>query len=183
MIRNITKAIIHLFDYCFNHVVLRVNRVVVGKNVVIHGRLYVHNLGHLAIGDDVVINSGERYNPVGGHTRCRLIVYTGGTLRIGNGVGISNSTIVAKSLVEIGDGTLIGGSCNIWDTDFHSCDATIRGTARDQGKTKPIHIGKSVFIGAHSILLKGSEVGSRAIVGAGSIGSLRVGGDQVFIRR
>lgn len=183
MMRNTVKAIVRLFDDCFNSIVLRANRVVVGKNVTIHGRLYVHNLGHLEIGDDVVITSGERHNPVGGHTRCRLIVYAGGTLRIGSRVGISNSTVVAKSLVEIGDGTLIGGSCNIWDTDFHSLDPVIRGTSTDSGETKPILIGEKAFVGAHCILLKGTTIGARAIIGAGSAGSLRVGNDEVFIRR
>jgi acetyltransferase-like isoleucine patch superfamily enzyme len=183
MLRRLFGIISSFFDSLVNSFVLRTNRVVVGKNVVIHGRLYINNKGHIEIGDNVVIASSERRNPIGGQTRCRLIVFPGGTLRIGNEVGLSNSTVVAQSLVEIGNGTLIGGSCNIWDTDFHSLDPEIRGTDRDCGKTKPIIIGHNVFVGAHCILLKGTRIGARSVIGAGTVGSLIVGSDEVFKRR
>ena len=78
---------------------------------------------------------------------------------------------------------MIGGSCNIWDTDFHSKDADIRGTTEDRGECAPILIGERAFIGAHSVLLKGTCIGVRAIVGAASVGSLKVANDQVFTRR
>lgn len=179
MLLTMAKAVVRFFNDCFNSIVLRANRVAVGRNVVIHGRLYIHNRGSIEIGDNVVITSGNRYNPVGGHSQSRFIVYAGGSLRIGNGVGISNSTIVSQSLVEIGEGTLIGGSCNIWDTDFHSLDPEIRGGPQDVGRTRPVSIGKKAFIGAHCIVLKGSTIGDRAIVGAGSVASFRLRDDEV----
>ena len=61
-------------------------------------------------------------NPIGGDTVLRLVVGKGAELVIGNHVGISNSTIFSKNRIEIGDYVYIGGSCKIWDTDFHTLD-------------------------------------------------------------
>jgi acetyltransferase-like isoleucine patch superfamily enzyme len=183
MIRKIFRKLLLFISNAISRRILLYQGVELGDNVIVNGLVYVKNLGSISIGDNVVINSGARFNPVGGQTFTRIIVYPGGILRIGNSAGISNSTIVVQSEVIIGCGTLIGGSCNIWDTDFHSCDAAVRGTAFDQGKSKPIHVGDHAFIGAHSILLKGSKVGSRAIVGAGSVGCLKVADDQMLIAR
>lgn len=154
-----------------------------GSNVVINGRIHISNAGSIDIGDDVIINSGARFSPIGGQSVTRLIAYPGAVIRIHNGAGISNSSIVAQSQIDIGKNALIGGSCNIWDTDFHSLDASIRGTAEDRGASAPVVIGEHAFVGAHSILLKGTTIGARAIVGAASVGSLKVAADQKFIRR
>ncbi len=166
-----------------NAVIFKLNGVRCGRNFRSNGIVYVHNKGTIEIGDNVTINSGIRFSPVGGQMQTRLIVYQGGRLRICNGAGISNSTIVVESQVEIGKGVMIGGSCNIWDTDFHSLDSIIRGSTIDRGASAPIRIGDFSFIGAHTILLKGTTVGARAVVGAGSVGSLKVADDQVFVRR
>lgn len=166
-----------------NALIFKINGVRCGRNFRVNGIIYIHNRGTIEIGDNVTINSGDRFNPVGGQTIARFIVYPGGTLRISHGAGISNSTIVVQSRVEIGERVMIGGSCNIWDTDFHSLDAAIRGTPEDRGASAPVHIGDSAFIGAHSILLKSTRIGARAIVGAGSVGSLTVADDQVYVRR
>lgn len=178
--RKLVKDVFSWIDACFNRWVIYSNNIEVGRNLVIHGRLYVNNQGKIVIGNDVTINSGERYNPVGGQTRTRLIVYRGGRLQIGDGAGISNTTIVAQTLVDIGEGALIGGSCNIWDTDFHSVDPNIRGTEQDQGRSRPIFFGNKSFIGAHSIILKGSVVGNCSIVRAGSVVSTRVPDGETF---
>lgn len=178
-LRRIFFAVIHQY----NRWIMSVHRIRFGKNMMVNGRLYINNKGTIEIGDNVTINSGQRFNPVGGQSITRLIVYPGAVLRIHDGAGISNSTIVVQSQVEIGRGAMIGGSCNIWDTDFHSREAAIRGTADDKGECIPIQIGEQAFIGAHSILLKGSRIGARAIVGAGSVGPLQVADDQVFVKR
>ncbi|MFA5139951.1 MAG: acyltransferase [Elusimicrobiota bacterium] len=159
----------------YNQWLLSRNGVVVGGRITVNGRLYIHNRGKLMIGKGVKINSGARYSPIGGQTQTRLIVLPGATLCIGNHVGISNSTIVAQTSVEIGDGAMIGGSCNIWDTDFHSLDSDVRGTPDDHAKTSPVHVGERAFIGAHSIILKGVSIGKASIVGAGSIVRRSVG--------
>jgi acetyltransferase-like isoleucine patch superfamily enzyme len=179
LVRRAYYAAINQFNRC----ILRMHGVRYGSNVVINGRIHIKNAGTIDIGDNVIINSGARFSPIGGQNNTRLIAYPGAVIRIHDGVGISNSSIVAQSQIEIGPHAMIGGSCNIWDTDFHSMDAAIRGTSADRGVSAPVVIGEHAFVGAHSILLKGSTIGARAIVGAASVGSLKVAADQVFVRR
>ena len=169
MLRNIYIIIRNLWPRFYNFVIFIANRVVVGQEFTVNGCVYVNNRGSIEIGDGVTINSGMRLNPVGGQTQTRIIVYPGAKLRIGNNVGISNTTIVVQSSVEIDDGAIVGGSCNILDTDFHSLNPNVRGTVNDIGKTKPVYIGKKVFLGAHSIVLKGVSIEDYSIIGAGSV--------------
>ena len=71
----------------------------------------------------------------------------------------------------IGDNTIIGSGCLITDTDSHPILAAERNLPGwpNYTKSKPIVIGKNVFIGARSIVLKGVTIGDGAVVGAGSV--------------
>jgi acetyltransferase-like isoleucine patch superfamily enzyme len=91
-------------------------------------------------------------------------------LTIGEDVGFSNSTICCREEITIGDHTIIGGNCKIWDTDFHPTSIEQRTIDIDsKERNSPIHIGKYVFIGAESIVMKGVNIGDFAVVGAGSV--------------
>jgi acetyltransferase-like isoleucine patch superfamily enzyme len=180
MLFEFIRKIIALKNNLFNLFVLRRNGVKIGSGLRINGRIYIYNCGEIIIGNNVTINSGEAFSPVGGQSRTRLIAYRGARLEIGDNVGLSNSTIVSQCDVSIGDSTLIGGSCNIWDTDFHSLDSNIRGTSKDVGKSLPVHVGKNAFIGAHCIVLKGARIGDRSIVRAGSVIASTIKDDIVY---
>ena len=55
-----------------------------------------------------------------------------------------------------------GAGCKIYDTDFHPLEAKWRyGMCLDntRAKSKQIIIEDGAFIGAHSIILKGSHIG------------------------
>ena len=47
-------------------------------------------------------------------------------------------------------------------------------------KNSPIHIGKYVFIGADSILMKGITVGDFAVIGAGSVVRTNIPENEVW---
>ena len=96
---------------------------------------------------------------------------SGSKIIIGNNVGISGSTINATTSITIGDNTIIGSGCLITDTDSHPIYAAERNLPDwpKYTKSKPIVIGKNVFIGARSIMLKGVTIGDGAVVGAGSV--------------
>jgi acetyltransferase-like isoleucine patch superfamily enzyme len=165
----IARRILSIVFRALNQIILKVNRVQYGKNLKINGLIYINNCGQIIIGDNVVINSGHRFSPVGGQTRTRLITGPEGRIVISSHVGISNSTLVSQASIHIGEKSLVGGSCNIWDTDFHSLDSNLRGGPKDSPKIAPIHVGARAFIGAHSILLKGTTIADHEILGAGSV--------------
>lgn len=140
-------------------------------NFNINGLIFIQNKGKISIGNNFSANSGVNANPIGGDTILRLIVFKeAAELTLGNNVGISNSTIVCWNKISIGNNVVIGGSCKIWDTDFHSLDATIRISGNDNNiKTIPIIIEDNVFIGSNCIILKGVTIGKNSIIAAGSI--------------
>lgn len=183
-IRNLTSYIQAIFTLYFVKSFIRmglVGKVTLGRKSLLHGFPYIKNYGVIKIGSGFRCNSGRDYNPIGGDTVCRLVVYKNAELVIGNNVGISNSTIVCQERVEIEDCVLIGGGCRIWDTDFHSQDPYIRTSARDNDvKTSPVIIRKRAFIGGGSIVLKGVEVGENSIVAAGSVVTKSIPPDQIW---
>jgi acetyltransferase-like isoleucine patch superfamily enzyme len=136
----------------------------------IKGVVWIDNKGVIKIGKKFRGNSGENYNPIGGDTKLRLIALANARITIGDNCSISNSTIIARENVNIGNHVFIGGGCKIWDNDFHSLHSIERESVKDFGiGTLPIQIGNHVFIGGSSIILKGVNIGDYSIVGAGSV--------------
>lgn len=94
----------------------------------------------------------------------------GARIEIGNHVGVSGCVISAANAISIGDRTLVGSGALIFDSDIHPLDPIVR--RRDdgnKGNSKPIRIEEDVFIGARAIILKGTHIGARSIVAAGSV--------------
>jgi acetyltransferase-like isoleucine patch superfamily enzyme len=117
-----------------------------------------------------VINSDFVSNMVGLYQRTIIVARYGGRVSIGSGCGISGSTIYAMNEINIGDNVLIGGNCKIIDNDFHPLRASQRIDQKVEDiKKRPIIIGDGCFIGANSIILKGTTLGKNCVVGAGSV--------------
>ena len=122
------------------------------------------------MGKDFLVNSHRFANIIGSGSSSSIMIGKNAQLNIGEDVGFSNSTIICREEITIGDHTIIGGNCKIWDTDFHPTSIEQRTKDIDSNaKNSPIHIGKYVFIGADSILMKGITVGDFAVIGAGSV--------------
>jgi acetyltransferase-like isoleucine patch superfamily enzyme len=82
---------------------------------------------------------------------------------------MTGAAICAQTGVRIGDRVTIGANCTITDTDFHPLDAGIRSRDPRAGATESVTIGDDAFIGMHVLILKGSRIGSGAVIGAGSV--------------
>ncbi|MGN1369979.1 MAG: acyltransferase, partial [Aristaeellaceae bacterium] len=143
------------------------------------------------IGDRVRINSGRRYNPIGGDTSVILNSSANGQITIGEGSGLSNCTIVARKSVTIGKDVRIGGSTHIYDTDFHAISFEDRILHGDQNtRNKPVVIEDGAFIGCSVLILKGVTIGRHSVIGAGSVvakdvpaGEIWAGNPARFIRK
>lgn len=162
---------------------LSLNNVNYGKNCVIHGAVWINNQGIVELGNDVKINSAPWANPIGGGYRTYLQVFTGGKLTIGSHTGMSNTAITCAGSINIGSHVLLGSGCKIYDTDFHPLEAKYRyGQERDSEYTrvKGIVIEDGAFIGADSIILKGTHVGKNSIIGAGSVVSGLIPDNEIW---
>lgn len=163
----------------------------VSKDVLINGRIKVYGKGTVEIGRFTRINSGEKYAPIGGQSKTIFTLRGGGRIKIGEYVGISNSTIAALSEVVIQDNVKLGSSCRIYDNDFHSLDYRMRISDKDTDiRCAPVLIMEGAFIGSDSIILKGVAVGRHSIVGTGSVvtksipdGEIWAGNPARFIRK
>lgn len=147
----------------------------------------------IKIGRDFQINSGKYHNMIGRQQRCYFVVSGDCELIIGDNVGMSSTAIVCQKRITIGNNVRIGGGTVIYDTDFHSLSPEERVSIPEdiRGiKTKEVLISDGVFIGAHSIILKGVTIGQNAIVGAGSVVTKSIPENEIwggnpakFIRR
>lgn len=164
------KRIRYFYYWILNFTYFKYKGITIKNSYTILGRLYIKNKGDVTIDSSFVANSGVSFNPIGGDSILRIIVKTNATLNIGKNVGISNSTIFCTKSITIGNNVIIGGSCRIWDTNFHSTDTYNRVYGGDTDVvSKPITIEDNVFIGGGSIILKGVKIGKNSIVGAGSV--------------
>lgn len=76
-----------------------------------------------------------------------------------------NCTVLDVCPVRIGDYTMFGPSVQIY-TPLHPFNAAQR---RREEYGKAIEIGSDVWVGGGAIILAGVRIGSRAVIGAGSV--------------
>jgi len=139
-------------------------------------RLYLP--GKIVLENGVKLNSGIQANVIGGDEKLKLFV--NGELVIGEETGISNSTIVCMNKITIGKRVFIGGGAKIYDTDFHPIHYLDRRENPNNIKTAPIFIDDDVFIGAHTIILKGTKIGKGSVIGAGSVVAKDIPPNQIW---
>ena len=125
----------------------------------------------VTIGNHFICNSGIGKSI--DNTVCsKIVVCENASLTIGHDSGFSNISIFCYSKITIGDHVNIGAGTMIFDTDFHSLNASMRTDRKEDiknAKVSPIHIGDLVFIGTGCIIGKGVSIGNKSIVAAGSV--------------
>jgi maltose O-acetyltransferase len=76
-----------------------------------------------------------------------------------------NCVVLDVCRVEIGDFTLFGPAAQIY-TATHPLEAELR---RTREFAKPVTIGSDVWVGGAAVILLGVTIGSRSVIGAGSV--------------
>ena len=76
-----------------------------------------------------------------------------------------NCVVLDVCPIKIGDYTLFGPAVQIY-TPMHPFNAALR---RKEEFGKPVEIGSDVWVGGGAIILPGVRIGSRAVIGAGSV--------------
>jgi maltose O-acetyltransferase len=76
-----------------------------------------------------------------------------------------NCVVLDVCRVRIGDFTLFGPAVQIY-TPMHPFNAELR---RREEYGKPVEIGSDVWVGGGALILPGVTIGSRSVIGAGSV--------------
>ena len=90
----------------------------------------------------------------------------------------TNFTVLDGARVEIGDNVFIGPNVGIYTAE-HSLDPTRR--AEGIETARPIRIGDNVWIGGHVCILAGVTIGTRSVIGAGSVVTRDIPADCIAV--
>jgi acetyltransferase-like isoleucine patch superfamily enzyme len=148
--------------------------LVIGDNLCVAGHVVVNcrRANSIILGKNVNLVSRFRSNLVGLTNKMVMDTVFGGRIVIGNNSGLSGVILSSKNQIVIGENVKIGGNVRLFDHDFHSTNFRARRNGvlnAAELQDRPIYIGNDVFIGTNAIILKGTKIGDRSIVGAGAV--------------
>lgn len=161
-----------IYDVISSKFLLFIWGIRAGRHVVFEGKVILRTRGYgIEIGNNVAFNARKTNNLVGLTNPTILDTLPGGRIKIGDSCGFSSVVMSSRESIEIGSHVIVGGNVRIFDHDFHEMDAMIRrgGTDGSKIKSAKVDIGDDVFIGTNAIILKGTTIGARSVVAAGSV--------------
>lgn len=188
----ISKVYIKLFCYVLPAIIGKFNILfykllypgfVIGKSCQIWGKIEVvlYGNGHLSLGNQCRIVSSRLRSGLTLFSPCKITVLDGAKIMIGNNVALSGTTITSKRSIEISDHTMIAPNVIITDSDFHNIwPVQKRFYPGDRKFDLEVHIGKYVWIGMNTIILKGVTIGDNAVIGASCVIAKNVGSDSII---
>jgi acetyltransferase-like isoleucine patch superfamily enzyme len=125
---------------------------------------------HVGRGADIVIGSQARVHF--GREVCFMRDFTGhfmGRVTLGDGVFFNRSChVVVQESLTVGDYSLFGEGVSIHD-DNHVMGRGREPIASRGLITRPVVIGRNVWVGARAVILPGVHIGDNAVVGAGAV--------------
>lgn len=105
---------------------------------------------------------------IGTRKNVEFSVGENGKISVGDGCFFNNNCmIVSHDKIKIGRNCSFGPNVLFYDHD-HNYKA-FNGLKSESYVKNPIVIGDNVWIGANSVILRGSEIGDNCVIGAGSI--------------
>lgn len=156
---------------------LRLAGVSIGDGVRVYGRTRISRFpgSTIELGDGVILNSSNRRNTL--EARGPVVFKTlspRAKISVGRNAGFTSATVSSAVDVTIGDRVLIGAGTLITDSDHHIVEPPAGQHRRFLGLPQAkdgdrVLIGNDVFLGARTIILKGSTIGSGSVIGAGSV--------------
>ena len=112
----------------------------------------------------------------------KIRVRKGAICKIGRNTSVNcNNIIACREKIVIGRDVQFSPNVQIYDHD-HDFRAE-GGVKAGKYKTEPIEIGNNVWIGANTVILRGTKIGDNAVIGSGSIVKGEVPADSVFIQK
>lgn len=104
------------------------------------------------------------------HSGSKIKVRSGAELNIGDNVKINYYCIIAcRDKISIGEGTEFGPSVYLYDHDHDYKKGLCANSDEESFKKAPIEIGKNCWIGANTVILRGTKIGDNCVIGAGCV--------------
>ncbi|MDO5147875.1 MAG: acyltransferase [Oscillospiraceae bacterium] len=118
------------------------------------------------------------------HSGSKIKTRKGARLIIGDNVKINyNCIIVCQDSISIGSGTEFGPSVYLYDHD-HDYRKGLSSNSNDETfKRAPIKIGEKCWIGANTVILRGTELGDNCVVGAGCVLNGKYESNSVIVQK
>ena len=107
--------------------------------------------------------------------KIKISVKEHASLFLGNNIWVTggNTTIICNKNIMINDDCLLSWDILLMDTDFHKII----------NKEKPIHIGKHVWIGCRTTILKGVSIANNNVIAANSTITKSISTENCIIGR
>ena len=102
---------------------------------------------------------------------CRLVgvsLDVDGDLAIGARCFLNGTAIVCRKAVAIDELCLISDAY-ITDTDFHNLEPELRHLPPGPKATRPVQVGRNVWVGDRVAILKGSVINEDAVIGSNAV--------------
>lgn len=149
------------------------------------GRLKFYPVQRISPNVVLELNSGaflELGKKVRIHSGSKIKVRNSAKCEIGNDVRMNyGCMVICRQEIHIGEGCEFGPNVLIYDHDHDFRCAG--GLKAGKFKEEPVTIGKNVWIGANTIVLRGTKIGDNAVIGAGSIVKGQIPANAVLIQK
>lgn len=171
MISFAKKLILNFYSFILRSYICGIKGVKAEKNCRILGlpKIIRKKGSRITLGPNVNILSKTRFNPL---IREKMILVTFSPrahIELGEGVGMSGSHIACCEHISIGDKTIIGPDCLIFDWQAHDYNPEKGWAGRKGIRGAAIKIGKHCYIGTRCTILKGVNIGNYCIIAAGTL--------------
>jgi acetyltransferase-like isoleucine patch superfamily enzyme len=150
------------------HELLGGPRIRVGLRFSLQGRLIASGPGTVVLGDDVVV--ADKTTPFTHSREARI--------EIGSRSFVNGTRFGCSREITIGEDAILADA-RLMDTDFHPLQARRCEDPTLPVGVSPIRIGRNVWIGAGSAVLKGVSIGDNSVIAFGSVVTKDVGADTI----
>lgn len=156
----------------------------VGRGVVFGRNVTLRHPHKIKLGDGVIIDDNVMLDAKGVTNegiiverncfigRNSILSCKNGTIKLGESANIGfNAQVYSSNLVSIGPDTLISAYCYVvggGNYDPERTDVTINRSLRED-RAKGINLEGNIWIGTHSVLRDGADIGAGTVVAAGSV--------------
>lgn len=145
------------------------------KGLMIDKNVCFHRPESMVLGNNISIDNGAEFFPLGGETVRKLRRFCGGVknpskIIIGNNVHIgSYNRFASMNEVYIEDDVLFAAFVHITDHSHEYRDITLPVSKQGVFTKGPVHIGKGSWLGFRCNILSGVTIGEHCIVAAGAV--------------